>query len=100
MQNEEQGDFGVLLVIEGVHFVNNGTLYMTAVPEGWVFISCRMEDQDIFTYIIDQPSIIQVAISIRRLTAHAAFKQLDESSKRGTARAIEPPAGRIGENVN
>jgi len=33
LQNEERGDFGVLLVAEGVHFVNNGTLYMTAVPE-------------------------------------------------------------------
>ncbi|CAM0136008.1 unnamed protein product [Umbelopsis sp. WA50703] len=34
LQNEELGDFGVLLVAEGVHFVNNGTLYMTAVPDG------------------------------------------------------------------
>ncbi|CAO3671160.1 unnamed protein product [Umbelopsis vinacea] len=33
LQNEERGDFGVLMVAEGVHFVNNGTLYMTAVPE-------------------------------------------------------------------
>ncbi|KAJ2956270.1 hypothetical protein NQZ79_g7864 [Umbelopsis isabellina] len=34
LQNEELGDYGVLLVAEGVHFVNNGTLYMTAVPDG------------------------------------------------------------------
>ncbi|KAI8582785.1 hypothetical protein K450DRAFT_226893 [Umbelopsis ramanniana AG] len=33
LQNDERGDFGVLMVAEGVHFVNNGTLYMTAVPE-------------------------------------------------------------------
>ncbi|KAG2186648.1 hypothetical protein INT44_002872 [Umbelopsis vinacea] len=36
LQNDERGDFGVLMVAEGVHFVNNGTLYMTAVPENTI----------------------------------------------------------------
>ncbi|CAO3690571.1 unnamed protein product [Umbelopsis ramanniana] len=77
LQNDERGDFGVLLVANGVHFVNNGTLYMTAVPENHRMPSDDLMHEDLLHMLPSNNSMNQA----REVLQDQLSQQMEELQK-------------------